>query len=47
MTNVSQGAIALDCSHDIARFVFERAERVIECPFDGAFADEFVYRGVG
>lgn len=37
---------AADCSRGIARSVFERVERVIECSFDGAFADEFVYRGV-
>lgn len=38
---------AVDCSRGIARSVFERVERVIECSFDGAFADEFAYRGVG
>ena len=41
VTNVSQGAIALDCSRGIAQLVFERVEREIERPFDGAFADEF------
>lgn len=46
VTNVSQGANALDCSRGIVQFVFERVEREIECPFDGAFADEFDYRGV-
>lgn len=35
-----------DCSRGIARLVFERAEGDVEHPYDGAFADEFVYRGV-
>lgn len=46
MTNVGQGAIALDCSRGIAQLVFERVEGEVEHPYNGAFADEFVYRGV-
>lgn len=47
MTNVSQGAIALDCAHGIAQLVFERVEGEVEHPYNGAFTDEFDYRGVG
>lgn len=47
VTNVGQGAIALDCSRGIAQLVFERVEGDVERPHDGAFADEFDYRGVG
>lgn len=47
MTNVSQGAIALDRAHGMAQLVFERVEGDVERPYDGAFADEFDYRGVG
>lgn len=46
VTNVGQGAIALDCSRGIAQLVFERVEGEVEHPYNGAFADEFVYRGV-
>lgn len=37
---------AADCSRGIAWFAFERAECVIERPYDGAFADEFDNGGV-
>lgn len=47
MTNVSQGAIALDCARGIAQLVFERVEGEVEHPYNGAFTDEFDYRGVG
>lgn len=46
MTNASQGAIALDCSCGIAQLVFERVEGEVEHSYNGAFADEFDYRGV-
>ena len=46
VTNVGQGAIALDCACGIAQLVFERVEGDVERPYDGAFADEFDYRGV-
>ena len=46
VTNASQGAIALDCSCGIAQLVFERAEGEVEHSYNGAFADEFDYRGV-
>lgn len=46
VTNIGQGVIALDCSRSIAQLVFERVEGGVEHPYDGAFADEFVYRGV-
>lgn len=47
MTNVNQGAIALDCACGIAQLVFERVEGEVEHPYNGAFTDEFDYRGVG
>ena len=47
VTNVSQGAIALDCVCGIAQLVFERVEGEVEHPYNGAFTDEFDYRGVG
>lgn len=46
VTNVGQGAIALDCSRGIAQLVFERVEGEVEHSHNGAFADEFDYRGV-
>lgn len=46
VTNASQGAIALDCSCGIAQLVFERVEGEVEHSYNGAFADEFDYRGV-
>lgn len=47
VTNVGQGAIALDCARGIAQLVFERVDGEVEHPYDGAFTDEFDYRGVG
>lgn len=47
VTNVSQGAIALDRAHGIAQLVFERVEGEVNHPYDGTFADEFDYRDVG
>lgn len=46
VTNASQGAIALDCSCGIAQLVLERVEGEVEHSYNGAFADEFDYRGV-
>ena len=46
VTNIGQGVIALDCSRSIVQLVFERVEGSVEHPYDGAFADEFVYGGV-
>ena len=44
--NIGQGVIALDCSRSIAQLVFERVEGEAEHSYNGAFADEFDYRGV-
>lgn len=46
MTNVGQDTIVLDCARSIAQLVFEKVEGDVERPYDGAFADEFDYRGV-
>lgn len=46
VTNVGQNTIVLDCARGIAQLVFERVEGDVERPHDGAFADEFDYRGV-
>lgn len=45
VTNVGQDTIVLDCARGIAQLVFEKAEGDVERPYDGAFADEFVYKG--
>lgn len=46
MTNVNQGAIAVDYARGIAQLVFDRVEGDVERSYDGAFADEFGYGGV-
>ena len=46
MTNVDQDTIVLDCVRGIAQLVFERVEGEVEHSYNGAFADEFDYRGV-
>ena len=46
MTNVNQGAIAVDYARGIDQLVFERMEGDVERSYDGAFADGFGYRGV-
>ncbi len=46
MTNVDQDTIVLDCARGIAQLVFERVEGEVEHSYNGAFADEFDYRGV-
>ncbi len=46
MTNVGQNTIVLDCARGIAQLVFERVEGEVEHSHNGAFADEFDYRGV-
>ena len=46
VTNVNQGAIAVDYARGIAQLVFERVEGDVERSYDGAFVDEFGYRGV-
>lgn len=45
MTNVGQDTIVLDCACGIAQLVFERVEGEVEHSYNGAFADEFDYRG--
>lgn len=46
VTNVGQDTIVLDCARGIAQLVFERVEGEVEHSYNGAFADEFDYRGV-
>lgn len=46
VTNVDQDTIVLDCARGIAQLVFERVEGEVEHSHNGAFADEFDYRGV-
>lgn len=46
VTNVGQDTIVLDCACGIAQLVFERVEGEVEHSYNGAFADEFDYRGV-
>lgn len=46
VTNVGQNTIVLDCARGIAQLVFERVEGEVEHSHNGAFADEFDYRGV-
>lgn len=46
MTNVGQDTIVLDCARGIAQLAFERVEGEVEHSYNGAFADEFDYRGV-
>lgn len=49
VTNVSADVITLVAGvdgSDIAQVAFERIEGNVECPYEGAFADEFNYRGM-
>lgn len=46
VTNVGQDTIVLDCASGIAQLVCERVEGEVEHSYNGAFADEFDYRGV-
>lgn len=47
VTNVSADEITLDVNHDIAQVVFERLSSLPNKPYNGVFADEFDYRGLG
>ena len=47
MSNISADEITLDIGHKIAQVVFERLERVPDRPYEGAFSNEFDYRGLG
>lgn len=47
VTNVSSDVIELAAGAGIAQLVFERVERPVSAPYDGAFSDEFDYRGMG
>lgn len=47
VSNISADEITLDIGHEIAQVVFERLERVPDHPYEGAFSNEFDYRGLG
>lgn len=47
VTNISSARIQLRADGDIAQLVFERVERPVEQPYQGAFADEMSFSGMG
>lgn len=47
VTNISGDIIALSTSSDIAQVIFEWVDGTVEHPYEGAFAGEFDYRGMG
>ena len=47
VTNVSGDVIALDTKKEIAQLVFERLDQPTDTPYEGAFSDEDVFRGLG
>lgn len=47
VTNVSANTIKLDCSKGIAQVVFEQVCDDVAHPYEGAFADELNYKGMG
>lgn len=47
VTNVSADEITLDTAKGIAQIVFERVDGAVEQPYEGAFSNEFDYRGLG
>lgn len=47
LTNVSADSIELDVGEKYATILFEKLSSVPDNPYDGAFSDEFKYRGLG
>lgn len=47
VTNVSANTIELDCSKGIAQVAFEQVCDDVAHPYEGAFADELSYKGMG
>lgn len=47
VSNISGNEIWLDKGHDIAQLIFDRLAVVPDVPYEGAYTDEFEYRGVG
>ncbi len=47
VTNISADEIQLRVGHDIAQLMFSRLDSVPDQPYDGAFAGELEFRGLG
>lgn len=47
VTNVSSDIVTLDTKKGIAQIVFERLDEPTDAPYEGAFSDEFSFKGMG
>lgn len=46
VTNISSNELTLGLAHGIAQLTFEDVEGVVEKPYEGAFSDEFEFKGL-
>ena len=47
VTNVSSCEVTLGTDDGLAQIAFERVDRPVDTPYDGAFSDEFSFKGMG
>lgn len=47
VTNLSADAVTVDVAKGMAQLVFDRVDGDVAHPYEGAFSDEFDYRGLG